>query len=128
KEIAFVQEGITTHLKAGGQWRGKGLTDGALDIIIVFDRELTALEVARVAGKNALVDLLKKSPEAWNDTQRQALFDYFLANYEDTYQKEIKALNTLRSDKNALVETVPEVMVMDEMETPRPTYLLERKT
>ena len=126
KEIAFVQEDITTHLKAGGQWRGRGLTDGALDEITVFNRELTTLEVARVAGKNALADLLKKSPEAWNDAQRQALFDYYLANYEDTYQRSIKELKALRTEKNALIEPVPEVMVMDEMEKPRPVYLLER--
>ncbi len=126
KEIAFVREDITTHLKAGGQWRARGLTGGALDEITVFNRELTPLEVAGVAGKPALTDLLKQSPEAIPESSYQDLLAYYLANNNKVYQKELHALKALRTEKNTLTEAVQEVMVMDEMEAPRPTYLLER--
>ncbi len=126
KEIAFVNENITTHLKAGGRWRSRGFREGSLDEITVFDRELTALEVAQVAGKNTLADLLNTKPNDLNDAHEQALFAYYLANYDQAYQKNIDEIKAIRAEKNAMVEPVQEVMVMDEREAPRATYLLER--
>ena len=125
KEIAFVEENITTHLKAGGQWRGRGLTDGALDEITVFNRELTALEVNQVAGKSKLANLLSKEQDL-NNAERQALYAYYLTNFNKNYPEDIEQLTALRAQKNALIEPVQEVMVMAEMEQPRPAYLLER--
>ncbi len=132
KDIIFhpEQEGaqppIMTHLKVGARWRGKGFTNGGVDEIMVFDAALTELEVKQIAGKMALDGLLDKKNDALSKEERQLLFDFYLANYNSTYQKERLALADIRKRQIRLTESITEVMVMEEMTEPRVTFVLDR--
>jgi hypothetical protein len=128
KEIAFVHEeerGIKNNLRVGGRWRSKGLTGGMVDELLVFDRELTALEASQIAG-NPLQEMPGKRPDNLNPEERQLLFDYYLANHSDRYQQLLKELGQLRLRRNACVEEIEEAMVMAEMPVPREAYVLKR--
>ncbi len=126
KEIVFVKDNTPTFLKVGARWRSRGLKEGTVDEIMVFNRQLTPLEVGQVSGNNLLADILKKQPGTLTQAKIQNLYAFYLANNDKRYAQTIDQLTALRKEENALVEQVPEVMVMDERENPRPTFMLER--
>ena len=54
------------------------------------------------------------------------MFAYYLANVDAEYRSRLAALKALRKKRSALVDPVAEIMVMQEMPRPRPTFLLKR--
>ena len=83
----------------------EGLVGGALDELRIYTRELSAPEVAHIVG-------LPAGP-----------LDGFYRNHNDPdYSQTQLKLDSLRR----ALRTVPNVMIMEEMETPRPTYVLDR--
>jgi hypothetical protein len=54
------------------------------------------------------------------------LLGYYLSAVDGQYQKQLAALKELRKQQAALVEPVPEIMVMKDLPNERPTYLLKR--
>jgi len=102
------------HLTLAGRFRDVGFKDGAIDEVRVFDRELSPVEVAVVAGRGDLV------PE------RQAWLEHFLRTEDKGWAQARAKLQELRVMENDLVNDVWEIMVMEEMAAPRPTYLLNR--
>ncbi|WP_420149982.1 DUF1553 domain-containing protein, partial [Spirosoma sp.] len=108
-------------LQVGADMRGSGFKNGLVDELVVYDRELTAPEVTLLAqsGVSNQVNVVKaQSPNV--------LFPYYLANVSVPYQKQRSELQKLRTERNRLAEDVPEIMVMEDMKTPRPTYVLKR--
>ena len=97
--------------KAGRQFTGEnGLYFGAVDELYLFDTELSALEMSRLA-------LAPVTPRpVWNRQHAQVL----------TERKLQPDLRRLRKARLALMTPVEEIMVMQEMPTPRPAYRLER--
>ena len=100
-----------------------GLFEGAIDEVRLYNRMLTGLEVAGVAGhrfwENTTYEQL--SPE------RQRLWaSHYLNTKDSTYQRLSEELSALRKAEHLTVDTVPEVMVMREMDPPRQTYVLDR--
>jgi len=96
-------------LAIGYRFRDSGFKDGSVADFRVFDRALTA---AQVAG-------------TW-DVDRQTLADHFFAT---VYQPALDAreeLQSLRAEENRITNPVPEVMVMQELPTPKPAYILKR--
>ncbi len=118
KDIVFVRENVDTHLKVGARWRSRGFREGKVDELVVYDRELTPWEVSYWDRVEA-----RESQLAEMDTA--ALYEYFISQQPELKRFQ-RALHTYRSRYDSLVEPVMEVMVIDEREQPRPTYLLER--
>ncbi len=116
---------VETHLKVGARWRGKGFTNGLVDEIVVYDRELNAIEVGEIAGKNLISDLLKKDFSQLTEIEKSQLYQYYSINDQHLVLK-LRELKTLRSRQNLLTESIFEVMVMDEMKEPRQAYILQR--
>jgi hypothetical protein len=54
------------------------------------------------------------------------LFQWFLAHEVTPWQRAQAVLQTLREEKNALLEDIPAIMVTEEMSSPRPAYILNR--
>ena len=129
KDIVFHPENgedkspVDTHLKIGARWRGKGFTNGMVDEVKVFDRELTKVEIDLIAGKDILYNEMEWS--ALIGDQRQELFDYQIIT-DEIFASKQRALNKLRMQSNELAEPIFEVMVMDEMPQPRQAYILAR--
>ena len=116
KDISYRREAgdrsADTHpLTIGARFRDSGFKNGLIDDLQVFDVCLTAAEVA---------ETLRRGPD---DT---AAFAHFLARDHQPYVSALGELRTLREQENRLVSDIPEIMVMEEMPTPRPTHLLAR--
>jgi hypothetical protein len=121
-EFDVVRDGLTKDIVYGGQepdlaigyrFRDNGFKGGAVDDFCVFDRAITSLDVQRLMGE--------QSPPT-----RGELFDYFLATNDEPSIDAAKDLAKLRREENALVTPIPEVMVMKEMPTTKPAYVLKR--
>ncbi len=108
---------VDQHLKIGARWRGKGFTNGEVDEIKLYSRELSALEVKMVSGV-AIEDL--------HQQHKESILEYGLANHDRYYQQLSSELQAIRRSESQLIEQIDEVMVMDEMKQPREAYILER--
>lgn len=107
----------TLPLRLGKSYRlftfDPGIYKGLMDEVKLFDRELTAIEMASIGG------LEKKSfPES-------SAKEYYLAK-EKTGIALRDEIRELRKKKISLLGEVQEVMVMEDMPEPRQTYLLSR--
>jgi len=84
----------------------EGMKRGAVDDLYVHARDLTALEVAYLA------DQPYHSHE----------IAHYQAHHDHAFQDAIDALDDLRSK----ITRIPHVMIMEEMEAPRTTFVLDR--
>ena len=99
------------RLTIGARFRDSGFKNGLVDDLQIFDIELTAVEVAGLAGTRA---------------RAAAALDHFLARRYQPFIAARAELKRRRVEENALIARVPEIMVMEEMRTPRPAHRLER--
>jgi hypothetical protein len=100
----------------GARFRDSGFKNGLIDDLQVFATALTPAEVS----------VMTLPPEGRSHTRTDAAFQYFLARQYQPYQAALEELGKLRAAENALIATVPEIMVMEEMRTPRPAHRLDR--
>jgi hypothetical protein len=52
--------------------------------------------------------------------------DYYLANIDEPSRQLTAELKKLRDEENALINAVPEIMIMGDLDEPRPTFVLKR--
>ncbi|GAB3700514.1 DUF1553 domain-containing protein [Spirosoma flavus] len=123
KDILLSKEnligGEQPGLQLGADMRGAGFKNGQMDELVIYARELTAPEIAQLVRNQGGVDL----PASFSTPD---LAKYYVVNHSKAYQEQAATLQALRSKRNRYVEDIPEIMVMDEMKSPRPTYLLKR--
>ena len=100
-------------LTLGARFRDSGFRGGLIDELLVFDRELTPLEIAVSGGFDIPT----------SDSDR---FAHYLLRKDGAYQSSLKELQDLRDQENNLVSQVRQIMVMSERSDRRPTYLLKR--
>ena len=110
KNITY--ERVTTHLTMGYRFRDTGFKNGLIDDFRVYNRTLTAVEVAQISGNPS--------------SNQAALLDYYLATEHAAYREAYTTLHLLRKEQNKTVSPIPEIMVMREMDTPRPNHILIR--
>ncbi|MHB1560386.1 MAG: DUF1553 domain-containing protein [Isosphaeraceae bacterium] len=133
-DCEVVRDKLTKNIRGGGndsltvgqRFRDRGFKNGLVDELKVFDRTLAPIEVAQLFDGRTLSDALALDPGHLSRHQRDELFAYYLANVDPTYRNELAKVTALRKASNALVDPVPEIMVMREMARPRPTFLLKR--
>ncbi|WP_394801036.1 DUF1553 domain-containing protein [Niabella ginsengisoli] len=116
----------TLGLQIGAWDRGKGLTNGKVNDVVVFDRALTGIEVKQLSDAGTFETIIRKEPSTLTAQERTALKEYFLSNTSDTIQKLKEELKEIRMAKADTVEPIRELMIMQEMEKPRPAYILDR--
>ncbi|MEW4565761.1 DUF1553 domain-containing protein [Bremerella sp. JC770] len=103
--------GGNDHITIGERFRDRGFTNGLVDQFAVYDQKLTAAEVATLAGT-------EPTPEQVEQYQLERRYD----TWADAYTK----LADKRKQRNQAYDKTSEIMVMRELESPRPTYLLAR--
>lgn len=118
--------GGSHELTIGQRFRDRGFRDGMVDHLQVFHRCLTPIEAAQLADGQSLDRLLQAADQELTEDQKQRLFEYYLSSFDEPYRQTLAELRRLRRHRSSLVEPVQELMVMEEMAEPRPTYLLER--
>lgn len=125
KDILF---GINPEpgLQLGARLRGKGIQGAVIDEIRVYKRELSAIEIMKLA-ENPEVDRIVST-----DYRELPLADKVILrdHYTKVISKKVKTLklvqNSLRKRYADSLEKIQEVMVMKESDTPVRTYILER--
>jgi hypothetical protein len=98
------------YLTLAGRFRDSGFKNGLIDDLQVFDVALTAAEVSALA----------------KTSDSSASLNYFLCRQSAPYQTAQAELKNLRVQENALFNDIPEIMTMQEMPQPRPTFVLKR--
>lgn len=133
-ELEVIRDGLFKDITYGGEpdlaigwrFRDNGFKGGLVDDFRVHHRPLTPLEVASIAGRDDFLAAWSQAPNALTEVQRQGLFEYFFStNYSpaETLRAELLAL---RKEHNSLINPIPEMMVMKELPTPKPAYVLKR--
>lgn len=122
-------------LRVGRSYRSfsgeNGYFTGAVDDIRVYDRRLSAADVRALAaeeGGAALVEMASRSPESWTEDEVELARDHHVHERDREYRRIVAELRPLREREHELVESVPEVMVMEERDEPRPLHVLSRGT
>lgn len=112
-------------LRIGRRTSGAPLK-GLIDDVRIFNRDLTADEVAAVAGTDGIRELLASAPEQRSADQAAAIVRSYLARFDEQY----KQLTVERSDvdrqRSELDKAIPTAMVMLEMPQPRKAFVLKR--
>ncbi len=97
----------------GARFRDVGFKQGAVDELLLFNRELTPLEASSLGGFSC-------EPTA------EARFAHYLLRGDAPYQAALEELAELRRQENELVSQVRQIMVMEELPQRRPAYVLRR--
>ncbi len=110
-------------LTLGERFRDRGFKDGMLDEFKVFNRELTAIEARELFQEGTLAAAMADRSQP---AQRAALYDYYLANHDEAYRNQLAALREARQQLATLIDSIRDVMTMQELPEPKPAYVLER--
>jgi hypothetical protein len=107
-------EANSIELTLAGRFRDSGFKNGLIDEFQIYDCCLTPWEVKLAAGS------------ASGAPDREAHFAWYVQRVDAPYQAATAELQTLRKQENNLIDDVPEISVMTEMDSRRPTFLLKR--
>lgn len=115
----------TKPLRIGRRTSGAPLK-GMIDDVKIFDRELSADEVAAVAGTDGIRELLAVAPEQRSDDQTQSLVRVYLNRFDADYRRFAERRSQLEQQKVELEKSIPTAMVMVEMAPARKAFVLNR--
>ena len=124
KDITY--GGAEPDLALGYRFRDNGFKGGRVDELRVFDRALTPPEAEQLAGSDDFATAWNASPEQLTPAQRDGLMDYFADTTYEPMRQDAEELHALRREQNALVNPIPEIMVMQELPVPKPAFILKR--
>ncbi len=116
KDITY--ESGEPDLAIGFRFRDSGFKQGRVDDLRIYNRALTPIEVADVAGFNDL-------QIAWTNASNN-LLDYYISNVYPPARQLTSELAMLRRDQNRTINPIPEIEVMEELAHPKPAYILKR--
>ncbi len=114
------------NITIGQRMRDRGFTNGLVDEFEVYNRQLTSVEIKQLHDGLSLKELLETKPQQLIAGQQEQLIELELAWNDTEYKKTQDELQTLREQHNKLVDSIPEIMVMQEKPKPRQTYFLIR--
>jgi hypothetical protein len=110
-----------------GRRHDETLADVTVDELRVHDAQLTAFEVAGLAGEpEALARALARPAAERSAAERAALREHYVLRLQTGLEEKRRALVAARGEENALLTSLPEVMSMRELPRPRATFVLTR--
>ncbi|MDE2731187.1 MAG: DUF1553 domain-containing protein [Bacteroidota bacterium] len=104
-------ENLETHLALAYRFRDTGFRDGIIDQLLIHNRTLAGFEIARLAEQPQTDD---------------GLFEWYLQRHDTAWNEAQNMLRSLRQERNALQSSLPAIMVMRDMATPRDANILMR--
>ncbi|MDO6470377.1 DUF1553 domain-containing protein [Maribacter sp. 1_MG-2023] len=113
-------------LRVGAIWRDKGIRGAVVDNLLVFDREISAIEVLQIKNSDKLKELQQKQFSNLSETEKKLLSEYFLNTKSKAYATVLKEVELKRRTLVDSTERVKQIMVMKERKTPRQAYILDR--
>ena len=100
---------------------------GSIDDVRYYDRELSAPEIEAVASAESVAEILAIPRAERTRQQSQKIDAYFVENEAPPHiRRSYQHLKKVSKRKEQLEESIPTVMVMQEAEKPRPTFVLRR--
>ena len=96
-----------------------------VDEFMVFDRQLSHLEVRALADENT-GEQRDEEPPRDDELHSDIIREHYVLNYSRRHRETMAELTRLRGEQNDILTAQPEVMVLEELPEPRPTYVLER--
>lgn len=125
KDIIYKQA-TEPGLQIGARWRGKGIGGAVVDDVLVFTKELTALEVVQISNADKFRSIVNKPAKELSPAEKEMLKTYYVNNHSKKHQFLMAELADTRKIQVDSMERIQVIMVMKEMEEPRETYLLKR--
>ena len=113
-------------LLIGYRFRDTGFKGGRVDEFRVFSRELAPIEAAQLAGKDTFATAWITPSDELSAVQRGALQAWYWRTQSRVVIEKLETLGSLRRDYAKAFDAVPEVMVMEELDQPRPAFILNR--
>ena len=98
---------------------------GRIDDLRIYDRALEAPEVASL-GVGDTYQLVKIAMEARTDEQKKRLEDFFRSTQSSELSAMESKVTSTRKTKDDFILSIPNTMVMAEMEKPRDTFIKVR--
>jgi len=109
--------------RSGRYWTGENsVFTGSMDNLKIFNRFLTAIEVAAVVQKEEGLDPSEQLLQLSEDEY----LGHYLNRKHPEYQSLVLELRRLVASKLEVMEDVGEIMVLEDMPEPRNTYVLNR--
>ncbi len=112
------------HIRIGERMRDRGFKGGSVDRLRVFDRQITDLEIQRLASPHETIDWIDN--ESLDENQQDLLTDHYLRRHDEWVQNQLEALQQARVEKCKLQDALQEIMVMREEPKRRTTFVLNR--
>jgi len=112
------------NIRIGERMRDRGFKRGQIDRLHVFDCELTALELQRLAAPSEELDWL--SAESLDSDQQRLLIEHYLGRHDGVIQETSARLTAARRKLCEAQDKLQEIMVMREEPNQRDSYLLIR--
>ena len=134
-EVEVVRDGLWKDITYGGgepdltigfRMRDSGFKGGRVDELRVFNRELSALESAHLAGDSRFEALLKRPVSSLSAADRSLLFDHFCTAISPEMSRWREEQLGVRQELNRMVMSIPDIMVMQELPSPKPAHILRR--
>lgn len=97
-----------------------------LDDIRIFDRTLSGLEAAALAGNEQHLLLAESELHEVTEERRERLLEHFLLREDRAWRQAAEELRDLRRELHSVTDTLREVMVMRERLNRRTSYVRER--
>lgn len=99
---------------------------GMLDEVRLYMRLLTPDDVSLLAGGDPLGEILATPAEKQTPQQREQIQRYYLEHHDPAYRRLQEQQAAATRQRERLLQLVPTTMVMQELDTPRETFVLER--
>jgi hypothetical protein len=117
---------VQPGLQVGAWGRGSGLKNAKVDELLVFDRSLSSLEVGLLANDKSTAPVAQKTVNTLSPSEKNLLKEYYFTSVYEPVLAAQKQLQTHRQVLADSTEHISELMIMQEMPTPRQTFLLKR--
>ena len=120
--IKAITGGGPGPMTIGQRFRDRGFKGGEVRDLRVLDRACSPLEIRHLHDGLAISAALA-SPDAIEDPELRSAFH---AGFDPMVRTEVKALRDTRRSLAATLDRTPELMVMEELDTPRIARILDR--
>jgi hypothetical protein len=131
QEWTIEQDGLSDtiitdkSLKLGRRTDGSQFT-GTVDDVQLYGRALTEVEVAMISGLDPITPLLAKSSKSWTDAERSLLMNHYLSTMDDEYKQRTSEIVAVQGEIAKAEKPISTVMVMQDLPSPRMTFILDR--
>ncbi len=130
-EVDVTHDSLNGSIKTSKVLRVGRRTPGAplqatVDDVRIYARQLSAAEVARVAGADPIGSLIGIAADQRTDTQRRQIQDYFLNQHDEPFQQLWQQRHQADEQVAKIKAAIPKTLVMGDRSDKRPVYRLTR--